>query len=176
MGAIRDAEELSETREGWDLLVSFLPDKWAELAGETGALEGLREDKSVDSLLRTLLMHLARGHSLRETVMRAKKADPAVLLDVAMLKRLKKSKAWLHALCAELFRERGFAVSAARGFQVRAFGATTVKLTHQRLRFGPRWNGGNVVRPGGAATEATDKRGLRSGHGTSLADAQAHAR
>ena len=70
--------------------MSFLPDKWAELAGETAALEGLREDKSVDSLLRTLLMHLARGHSLRETVMRARKADPAVLLDVALLKRLRK--------------------------------------------------------------------------------------
>ena len=124
---MRDVEGRSEMSEDWDLLVSFLPDKWAELAGETGALKGLRKDKSVDGLLRTLLMHLACGHSLRETVVRARKANLADLSDVALLKRLRKSKAWLHALCAELFREQGFAVSAAGGFQVRAFDATTVK-------------------------------------------------
>jgi hypothetical protein len=49
------------------------------------------------------------------------------LSDVALLKRLRKSKAWLHALCVELFREQGVAASAARGFQVRTFDATTVK-------------------------------------------------
>ena len=127
MVAVRDAEGPSVMSEDWDLLVSFLPDKWAELAGETGALKGLRKDKSVDGLLRTLLMHLAGGHSLRETAVRARKANLADLSDVALLKRLRKSKAWLHALCAELFREQGFAVSAAGGVQVRAFDATTVK-------------------------------------------------
>ena len=62
--------------------------------------------------------------SLREAVVRAGKAD---LADVGLLKRPGKSKTWLHALCAELFRERGFAVSAAGGFQVHAFDATGVK-------------------------------------------------
>ena len=59
--------------------------------------------------------------------MRARKANLADLSDVALLKRLRKSKAWLHALCVELFREQGVAASAARGFQVRTFDATTVK-------------------------------------------------
>lgn len=113
--------------EDWDVVLSFLPEGWRELASETGALKGLRKDKSVDALLRVLLLHLACGHSLRETVVRARKANLADLSDVALLKRLRKSSDWLRALCVALFREQGVAMSAEEGFQVRAFDATTVK-------------------------------------------------
>ena len=89
--------------EDWDVLLSFLPQDWRELAQDTGALKGLRKDKTVDNLLRTLLLHLGCGHSLRETVVRARQAHLADLSDVALLKRLKKSKGWLHALCVRLF-------------------------------------------------------------------------
>ncbi len=92
---------------------------WQELARETGALKRLRKDKSVDALLRILLLHLACGHSLRETVVRARKATLADLSDVALLKRLRKSGDGLRALC--------IALSGDGGFQVRAFAATTVK-------------------------------------------------
>jgi len=113
--------------EDWDVVMSFLPEDWQELARETGALKGLRKDKSVDALLRTLLLHLACGHSLRETAVRARKANLADLSDVALLKRLRKSGDWLRALCIALFREQGIAMTADGGFQVRAFDATTVK-------------------------------------------------
>ena len=113
--------------EDWELLVSFLPEDWRTLADDTGALKGLRKDKSVENLLRTLLLHLGCGHSLRETVVRARKANLADLSDVALLKRLRKSKDWLHALCVKLFREQGIAVSMPGRFEVRAFDATTVK-------------------------------------------------
>jgi len=113
--------------EDWSVLLWFLPDRWRDLARETGALKGLRKDKSVDALLRVLLLHLACGHSLRETVVRARKAQLADLSDVALLKRLRKSGAWLHALCVALFREQGFAMSVGGGFRIRAFDATTVK-------------------------------------------------
>lgn len=87
--------------EDWDVLVSFLPSEWPELAAETGALKGLRKDKSVDNLMRTLLIHLGCGHSLQETVVRARQANLADLSDVALLKRLeRKSKEWLYARCA----------------------------------------------------------------------------
>ena len=49
------------TSEDWDLLVSFFPDNWRDLAVETGALRGLRKDKSPEKLLRTLLIHLGCG-------------------------------------------------------------------------------------------------------------------
>ncbi len=113
--------------EDWDLLVSFLPDNWEELARKTGALRKLRKDKSPSNLLRTLLLHFGCGHSLRETVVRARRAELADLSDVALLKRLRKSRDWLHALCVELFREQGVAAAAADSFQMRAFDATTVK-------------------------------------------------
>ena len=103
--------------EEWDVVLSFLPEHWQEFACETGALRGLRKDKSVDALLRTLLLHLACGHSLRETVVRARKANLADLSDVALLKRLRKSAEWLRALCIALFREQGVAVSGGGGFR-----------------------------------------------------------
>ncbi len=113
--------------EDWTILKSFFPDNWGELAVGAGALKGLRKNKSAESLLRTLLIHLGCGHSLRETVVRARQAGLADLSDVALLKRLRKSKQWLYTLCVALFQERGVDLSSTDGFQVRAFDATTVK-------------------------------------------------
>ena len=113
--------------KNWDLLLEFLPEGWKEMAKDTGALKGLRKDKSPEKLIRILLLHIACGYSLRETVVRASKAKIADLSDVALLKRLKKSKDWLSTMCIALFEERGVALSSRRGFQVRAFDATTVK-------------------------------------------------
>ena len=114
------------TSEDWRVLTSFLPENWRELAARTGALRGLRKDKSPESLLRTLLIHLGCGHSLRETVVRARQAHLADLSDVALLKRLRKSRDWLYAMCMALFQEHGVAVSSDTGRQVRAFDATVV--------------------------------------------------
>ena len=119
--------EIGAGGEDWDVLLSFLPPDWQELARDTGALKGLRKDKAVDNLLRTLLLHLGCGHSLRETAVRARQAQLADLSDVALLKRLKKSSEWLRALCVRLFRERDLAVVPEGAFRVRAVDATTVK-------------------------------------------------
>ena len=114
-------------QEDWELLVSFLPDNWQDLAAETGALKGLRKNKSAENLLRMLLLHLGCGHSLRETAVRARQEGLAELSSVALWNRLRKSQAWLRSLCLELFRERGVELSATGGLQVRAVDATTVK-------------------------------------------------
>ena len=112
-------------REAWHLLVSFLLGKWGELAASTRALKGLRKDKSAEKLLRVRLIHLGCGHSLRETAVRARKAQLAELSSVALWKRLRK------------FRERGVALAAGRGFQVRAIDATTVEEPGQS---GSQWH------------------------------------
>ena len=101
--------------EDWELLMSFFPADWKGLASRAGALKGLRRDKSAESLLRVLLLHVGCGHSLRETVVRAKAAHLADLSDVALLKRLRKSKAWLYDLCCALWKERGVRLEAAAG-------------------------------------------------------------
>ena len=112
--------------EDWAVVLSFLPKNWQELAEESGALRGLRKDKSPECLLRTLLIHLGCGPSLRETVIRARQAQIADLSAVALFKRLKKSRAWLRAMCVALFQEHGVGVSAGMGRQMRAFDATHI--------------------------------------------------
>ena len=62
-------------------------------------------------------------------MVRARQARLADLSDVTLLKRLKKSKGWLHALCVRLFEEQGLAVIPGGAFQVRAVDATTVEGT-----------------------------------------------
>ena len=113
--------------EDWKVLVSFFPANWRELATRANALKGLRQDKCEENLIRTLLIHLGCGYSLRETVVRAKKAHLANLSDVALLKRLRKCKDWLYSLSLCLFDERGLKLKANDGFQVRLFDATNVK-------------------------------------------------
>ena len=92
--------------EDWEVLMSFLPADWRMQAETSGALRGLRQDKSEECCLRVLLMHWGCGFSLRETVVRARNAHLADLSDVALLKRLRKSKVWLRQLCRSLFAER----------------------------------------------------------------------
>ena len=113
--------------EDWQTLLSFFPQDWQEMALATGALKGLRKNRSPEGLLRTLRIHLGGGYSLRETALRARKAEWADLSDVALMKRLQKSREWLRLMCLALFQSRGVALSCNGAFQVRVFDATTVK-------------------------------------------------
>ena len=72
---------------------------------QSGAVQRLRGFPSPDVLLRMLLLHVARGYSLRDTVVRAKLTNWADISDVALLKRLRNSEEWLRSLCVELLRE-----------------------------------------------------------------------
>ena len=113
--------------EDWPILLSFFPDDWIELALHSNALKGLRKDKDVENYMRTLLIHIACGYSMRETVTRAKLAGLADLSDVAFLGRLRKAKDWLHSMCVALFEEQRIALQDDKDFQVRLFDATNVK-------------------------------------------------
>ena len=114
--------------EDWPILLSFFPNDWIELALKTEALKKLRKDKDAENYIRTLLIHLASGYSMRETVTRAKLAGLADISDVAFMGRLKKAKDWLHSLCVALFEEQGYVLKNSKDpFQVRIFDATNVK-------------------------------------------------
>ena len=113
--------------EDWRLLESFLPTDWRGLASETGALRGLRKDKSAETLLKVLMLYLGSAHSLRQTAVQAKNLKLADLSAVALWKRLKKSKEWLRAMCVELLRERGVELPEPKGLPVRAVDTVTVK-------------------------------------------------
>jgi len=114
--------------EDWPVLLSFFPDNWIALATQTHTLRKLRKDKDLENYLRTLLMHVGCGYSLRETATRAKLAGLADISDVALMGRLRKAKNWLHGLCVALFNEQGIGPGqGCDGFQVRLFDATNVK-------------------------------------------------
>jgi hypothetical protein len=113
--------------EDWDLLVSFFPANWKHLARLSGALKGLRQDKSEENLIRVLMLHVGCGFSMRETVVRAKQANLADLSAVALLKRLRKSKDWLYRLCCALFEERGFQMKTPLKQSLRLIDSTLVK-------------------------------------------------
>jgi hypothetical protein len=91
--------------ENWKVLRSLFPAGWRQMAWYSGSLRRLRGFKSPDVLLRMLMLHVARGYSLRETVVRAKPANWTDISDVALLKRLRNSEEWLRLLCVELLRE-----------------------------------------------------------------------
>src|SRR5581483_11526697 len=122
--------------EDWELLKSFFPEGWEEAAEAGGALKGLRQDKSVESYLRVILMHVGCGLSLRETVTRAGKAHLADLSDVALLKRLRKSKEWLRRLCEALFTEQSHRPELAHTLPLRLVDSTLVKEPGQT---GSQW-------------------------------------
>src|SRR3990167_9723937 len=94
--------------EDWNVLLTMFPPNWRQLAIETKAMvRKLRSFPNEESILRTLFLHLANGYSLRETITRAKLAGIADVSDVALLKRLQCSEAWLKELSLGLLRERG---------------------------------------------------------------------
>lgn len=113
----------------WNLLVKMLPYNWKELAKSTKAMSRkLRNFKDEESVLRSLLLHIAAGHSLRETSVRLKIAKIADASDVALLKRLRLSEKWLRELCLSLLRERGITTgSNTANIRMRIVDGTGVK-------------------------------------------------
>lgn len=116
------------TDESWQVLVSLLPPDWEPQASRSGAIARLRGFDSTEALLRTLLLHVGKGYSMRETAVQARLAGVADVSDVTILNRLRQAEAWWHDLCQSLLRERGVAfpeVPAQR--QVRVLDGTLVK-------------------------------------------------
>jgi hypothetical protein len=114
--------------ESWGVLTSLLPPGWQMLAFTSGSVSRLRGFENVSTLLRTLLMHVGNGYSLRETATRAKAAGLASVSDVALLERLRTVGPWWRNLCAHLLKENGVHMPAPAGGRVfRAVDGTVVK-------------------------------------------------
>jgi hypothetical protein len=114
--------------EDWQVLLSLFPKDWQKQAGESGALTRLRGFCSAEALLRTILLHVARGYSLRETVTQARAAKLASVSDVALLKRLRNAEIWLRNLCLGMLRDNGVILPAeTTARRVRVVDGTLVK-------------------------------------------------
>ena len=109
-------------------MASLFPEGWEKQATETGAVERLRGFGSAEDLLRTLLLHVAKGYSLRETAVLAKAANLSAVSDVALMKRLRQCESWLHWLCVKSLAENGVAIpNPPGGRTVRIVDGTIVR-------------------------------------------------
>jgi hypothetical protein len=97
-----EKSRILDQQKNWPYLLTFLPGDWKQKAKELGALLRCRNFLDAESLLRTLLIHLADGCSLRETATRAKRGNIVSISDVALLKRLKASGEWLRWIAEQL--------------------------------------------------------------------------
>jgi len=119
---------MSVLDEDWRVLLSLFPADWEDLGRKTGAITRLRGFDSVGNVLRTLLMHVGTGWSLRETAVRASLAGIAEVSDVTLLNRLRQSEAWLRGLCQQLWKENGVDLTPAiAGYPVRVVDGSVVK-------------------------------------------------
>ena len=106
---------MSALREDWQILTGLFPASWQELGRSTGAVKRLRGFDSLENLLRTLLLHVGWGWSLRETAVQAKLAGIADVSDVTLLNRLRQAEDWLRQLCLLLWKENGVDLQPAFG-------------------------------------------------------------
>jgi hypothetical protein len=95
------------TRE-WGVITDLLPPDWRELARETGALQRARQVRDPGTLLFLVLLHVASGLSLRQAAARAQVMGIARISDVGLMKRLRGSERWLHALATRMYLSSPF--------------------------------------------------------------------
>jgi hypothetical protein len=111
--------------DDWQLVCQLLPPRWQEQARLLGALSRARGFPNAGVLLRVLLVHLAGGCSLKETVTNAQQAGWCDVSAVALFKRLLAAEQWLRWMANELW-QRHRTLSLPHGYRVRAIDATTV--------------------------------------------------
>lgn len=122
-------KDVNLLEEEWEFLTDLLPKDWREQARTTGALRRARGVATADCLLQLILMHTATGLSLRQTVVRAQQQSIAEISDVALLKRLRCSEAWLRWMTGQMTEvdDTGIVRRLAGQRQLRAVDATTVE-------------------------------------------------
>jgi hypothetical protein len=114
--------------EDWQVLLSLFPSEWRQLGRSSGAVRRLRGFPSLEALLRTLLLHVGCGWSLRETAVQAKLAGIAEVSDVTLLNRLRDAEDWLRLLCRQLWKDNGVELQPSFGGRtVRLLDATVVR-------------------------------------------------
>lgn len=116
--------------QDWEFLLTFFPDGWEDKAKELGALLRCRNFTDAETLLRTLLIHLADGCSLRETAVRAKFGNIVTISDVALLKRLKASGEWLRWMAEQLMQhwvEKQPSAVFRSGLNIRIIDGSTIQ-------------------------------------------------
>lgn len=117
--------------EDWEILKSWLGENLEESARRCGFVRRSTGRINAEGWLRLMLMHVAGGLSLEQTMLRASELGWAELSHVALFKRLRGARPWLCELCAALIgeiRDRlGSDAQWPEGWTVRLIDATDVQ-------------------------------------------------
>lgn len=126
-----DSQKLVEDQ--WSLLERFLPADLDEHARKHGAMRRRRgKISNAKQLLKILLMHIAGGLSLEQTVLRAEIKGIGKLNAMALHKRLCSAGQWLEALTAHLLEGIGPLITGKQncvglGRRVRILDGSTIQ-------------------------------------------------
>jgi hypothetical protein len=123
--------------EDWQVLLGLFPSEWRQLGRSSGAVKRLRGFPSLEALLRTLLLHVGCGWSLRETAVQAKLAGIAEVSDVTLLNRLRDAEDWLRQLCQQLWKDNG--VELQPGFEGRTVRLLDATVVREPGKTGSQW-------------------------------------
>jgi hypothetical protein len=116
--------------EEWEILRNWLPDDLNERARTHRFFQRTKGLTDGECWLRLILMHVAGGLSLEQTVLRARELGLAQVSGVALFKRLRKAQAWLKNLCQHLLTEQQRRLGRSAWpskYRVRAIDATDVE-------------------------------------------------
>jgi hypothetical protein len=116
--------------EEWVILRGWLPHDLEERARRFRFFQRARGVTDAERWLRMILMHVAGGLSLEQTVVRARELNLMEISAVALFKRLRNAGAWLQELCRHLLVEQQERLGKAvwpSGYAVRAIDATDIK-------------------------------------------------
>jgi uncharacterized protein YegP (UPF0339 family) len=117
--------------EEWRILRNWLSDDLALSAQQFGFVKRSTGRVDAEMWLRLILMHVAGGLSLKQTMLRAAELEWCELSHVALFKRLRVAHGWLSGLCGGLLewqRKRiGEPHAWPEGWNVRLIDATNVQ-------------------------------------------------
>lgn len=88
----------SSNQEDWEVLLEELPRGWKKYAVECGAVQRLRGIRTLETVLRVLMVHVGGGVSLRTAVTMARSAGWGEVSAVALWKRLRAAERWFHGI------------------------------------------------------------------------------
>jgi hypothetical protein len=114
-------------KDEWEVIEKLLPAGWKQAAKDTKAFQRARYITDPGPLLRLLLFHAVNDAGLRETVTQARASGIAEMSQVALLKRVRSSGAWLSWLGAELCRDLRDEPRLPHGLRPRAVDSTTIQ-------------------------------------------------
>jgi len=112
----------------WSIVRQWLPPDLRALAVEKGFFARSRGLQDPDCWLRLILMHVAGGLSLKQTVVRARELGLARISSVALHKRLKKAENWLAGLTQYVLNQCWQEAGSARSMRpIRVIDATDIQ-------------------------------------------------